>query len=176
MLTLAIVQLSLKHNTSRQAKMQCVCSLQMAGEPAEPTGLGVEEGKSVGDETDAKPDRRGRFLLFGRWLPFQLIQCICERETHTVHPWGGNSHKELNSPQIHLWPYERLCMCYCSFHFHYYSHSVWELRHFSTGMSYSTTKGCLSNCHLRPVYVWLLICCWFLLVLAICSNFFVWHC
>lgn len=40
----------------------------MAGKPVEPTGLGgeVEEGKLGGDETDAKPDRRGRFLLFGR--------------------------------------------------------------------------------------------------------------
>lgn len=38
----------------------------MAGEPAEPTELGAEEGTLVGDVTDAKPDRRGRFLLFGR--------------------------------------------------------------------------------------------------------------
>lgn len=35
----------------------------MAGEPAEPTELegGIEE-----DQTDAKPDRQGRFLLFGQ--------------------------------------------------------------------------------------------------------------
>lgn len=40
----------------------------MAGEHVEPTELGdeVEEGKQLGDESDAKPDRRGRFLLFGR--------------------------------------------------------------------------------------------------------------
>lgn len=38
----------------------------MAGEPTKPTELGVEEGEMVGDQTDAKPDRRGRFLLFGR--------------------------------------------------------------------------------------------------------------
>lgn len=40
----------------------------MAGEPAEPTGLGgeAEQGQLMGEETDAKPDRRGRFLLFGR--------------------------------------------------------------------------------------------------------------
>lgn len=42
--------------------------MQMAGEPVEPTELGgeVEEGEQPGDQTDAKPDRRGRFLLFGR--------------------------------------------------------------------------------------------------------------
>lgn len=39
--------------------------MQMAGEPANPTELGDEEGKLSGDEIDAKPDRRGRFLLFG---------------------------------------------------------------------------------------------------------------
>lgn len=39
--------------------------LQMAGEPAQPTDVGGE-GRLSGDETDAKPDRRGRFLLFGR--------------------------------------------------------------------------------------------------------------
>lgn len=40
----------------------------MEGEPAEPTGPGgeAEGGQMVGDETDAKPDRKGRFLLFGR--------------------------------------------------------------------------------------------------------------
>lgn len=40
----------------------------MAGEPAEPTGLGseAEEGQLTGDDIDAKPDRKGRFLLFGR--------------------------------------------------------------------------------------------------------------
>lgn len=40
----------------------------MAGEPAELTELGGEtgEGMLTVDETDAKPDRRGRFLLFGR--------------------------------------------------------------------------------------------------------------
>ncbi|XP_073345780.1 caspase-7 isoform X1 [Pagrus major] len=39
----------------------------MAGEPVGPAELGgeVDEGKLSGDETDAKPDRRGRFLLFG---------------------------------------------------------------------------------------------------------------
>lgn len=38
----------------------------MAGEPAKPTELeGEEELAGAGDETDAKPDRRGRFLLFG---------------------------------------------------------------------------------------------------------------
>ncbi|TNN67706.1 Caspase-7 [Liparis tanakae] len=47
----------------------------MAEEPAEPTGLGAEgeeeeeeeeeeEGEPSGDQTDAKPDRKGRFLLF----------------------------------------------------------------------------------------------------------------
>uniref|UniRef100_A0A1A7XCV5 Caspase 7, apoptosis-related cysteine peptidase n=1 Tax=Iconisemion striatum TaxID=60296 RepID=A0A1A7XCV5_9TELE len=39
----------------------------MAGEPAEPTELGGEAGEEAsGDETDAKPDRKGRFLLFGK--------------------------------------------------------------------------------------------------------------
>ena len=39
-----------------------------AGEPAEPSELGAEteEATLTGDQTDAKPDRRGRFLLFGR--------------------------------------------------------------------------------------------------------------
>ena len=44
----------------------------MAGKPEEGTELGgeeeeeeEEEGRLVGDEADAKPDRRGRFLLFG---------------------------------------------------------------------------------------------------------------
>lgn len=39
----------------------------MAGEPAEPTELGgeAETEEQIGDDVDAKPDRRGRFLLFG---------------------------------------------------------------------------------------------------------------
>lgn len=39
-----------------------------AGEPAGETALETqdEERKLSGDETDARPDRRGRFLLFGR--------------------------------------------------------------------------------------------------------------
>lgn len=42
--------------------------MQMSGGAAEPPELGgqVQEGKQPGDETDAKPDRSGRFLLFGR--------------------------------------------------------------------------------------------------------------
>lgn len=42
--------------------------MQMSGGAAETPELGgqVEEGKQLRDETDAKPDRSGRFLLFGR--------------------------------------------------------------------------------------------------------------
>lgn len=46
-----------------------VFPLQMAGEPAETPELGPqveEEQQEQGDQTDAKPDRRGRFLLFGQ--------------------------------------------------------------------------------------------------------------
>lgn len=55
----------------------------MAEEPAELSELGGEagEGMLTVDETDAKPDRRGRFLLFGRWFLFSrwhyLMYCIC---------------------------------------------------------------------------------------------------
>lgn len=42
--------------------------MQMAGEPAEISELGgeAEEGHHSEDDIDAKPDRRGRFLLFNR--------------------------------------------------------------------------------------------------------------
>lgn len=42
--------------------------MQMAGELAEMSELGgeVEEGCQNEDDVDAKPDRRGRFLLFKR--------------------------------------------------------------------------------------------------------------
>lgn len=49
--------------------MTQLCSkMQMAGDHVEPPELGgeAEGGKQSGDETDAKPDRKGRFLLFGR--------------------------------------------------------------------------------------------------------------
>lgn len=42
--------------------------MQMAGEPSEISDLGGEvgeEGQSE-DDVDARPDRRGRFLLFKR--------------------------------------------------------------------------------------------------------------
>lgn len=43
----------------------------MAGEPVKAPELGPqveeeEEQQQEGDEADAKPDRRGRFLLFGQ--------------------------------------------------------------------------------------------------------------
>lgn len=40
----------------------------MAGYAGEPTELGgdCEEGTLENDETDARPDRKARFLLFGR--------------------------------------------------------------------------------------------------------------
>lgn len=43
-------------------------SMQMAEEPTEISDLGgeVEEGSQSEDDVDAKPDRRGRFLLFKR--------------------------------------------------------------------------------------------------------------
>lgn len=42
--------------------------MQMAGEPTEISDLGaeVEEGGQSEDGVDAKPDRKGRFLLFKR--------------------------------------------------------------------------------------------------------------
>lgn len=50
--------------------MEHAISMQMAGEPAEISELEgegeVEEGRQSEDDIDAKPDRRGRFLLFKR--------------------------------------------------------------------------------------------------------------
>lgn len=52
--------------------------LQMAGETAETPELGAqveeEEQQEQGDQADAKPDRRGRFLLFGQWVPWMVFE------------------------------------------------------------------------------------------------------
>lgn len=52
--------------------------MQMAGEPTEISDLGdeVEEGGQSDDDVDAKPDRRGRFLLFKRWFCDFCVQNI----------------------------------------------------------------------------------------------------
>lgn len=48
--------------------MEYAFSMQMAAEPAEISELSgeVEEAHPSEDDVDAKPDRRGRFLLFKR--------------------------------------------------------------------------------------------------------------
>lgn len=57
----------MKKNVSGTVKVWSYDAQQMAGEPAEKTQLGdLEEKEQMSmDTTDAKPDRKGRFLLFG---------------------------------------------------------------------------------------------------------------
>ena len=68
--------------------------MQMAGELAEMSELGgeVEEGCQNEDDVDAKPDRRGRFLLFKRWFAHLSVDvtqekaCIFIRKPHSFDP------------------------------------------------------------------------------------------
>lgn len=72
----------------------------MAAEESDvPTDLGaeVEEGKLTGDVTDAKPDRRGRFLLFGYVTSSStfLVAIFKHGKPHSL------VHTTLNPLQIH---------------------------------------------------------------------------